>query len=65
MKSNKKLTFIIYGDPVCEAVVVGDVEGLLEYIKSVALEMADGEARMYTIKRQDMTEDELEASPVI
>lgn len=67
--TDKKLTFVIYGDPVCEAIIVGDVEGLLEYIESIALELADGESTMRTItrtiKRQDMTEDELRASPEI
>lgn len=73
----KKQTFIIYGDPVCEGVVVGDMKGLLEYIKSYADELANGETMMCTIKlensetmvriieRRDMTEEELATSPVI
>lgn len=40
------------------------MDGLLEYVKSYANELKDGEAIEIEIKRHDMTQVEIDAAPV-
>lgn len=61
----KKRTFLIYSDQFETFCIHGDVETTLNAIKhEFLLEMENGDYVEIQIKRQDMTEKEMEAAPV-
>lgn len=60
-----KRTFIYFDDGIGQAVVTGDIPETLEYIRTVLAEMDEDTGFELEFKREDMTEAELEALPVI
>ena len=58
-------TFVIYDDALGVAVIVGDVDGALDYIKTYLTEMDDGDELEFDVRREDMTAEQIEAAPVV
>ena len=63
----EKLKTYFVNDDTCGWIVCGDIDDLMEYIRNyiTAEELKDGEGLSIEldIKRQDMTQDEIDAIP--
>lgn len=57
-------TFIIEDEQFGQ-VIIGDIDRVMEYIKSYLEEMGNGDEITFEILRQDMTKEEIEAAPEI
>jgi hypothetical protein len=58
-----KLVIYLANDPAWDWVITGDMDGLLDYVKSYANELGDGETIEIEIKRHDMTQEEIDSAP--